>query len=390
MPHAASGRNARLADQPSDLSVLVRERNSRASADSGAAPETPPSDTIRSAASRSEPRLAPEFGVGGTVPPDVTPAAVPPAAPRARGMWLNAFFALVALGAAAVALTAPSLRPVLVQQVPALLPDGFGDASVRLADLMTPESQTDRDLAALVPRVASLEAELLRMRLEIRQLDRRLVESGALWRNSQQAVAGAVELTAESARRMDRMESAGQALTARVRAAAVLAAATRLRRDLDTGAPLADGVALLDLNGPYPEPVAQAIETLRALPSGVTTIRDLAIEYEALDQAIAASLGQDGSGWFRLRALFGGTEDPRMSFLQRVRQMAADGRMAEVATLLSHSPWQAESAPWITRARERTEATRAAQAISAYAVTEARASRPALPDPATPPRTEAR
>jgi hypothetical protein len=308
----------------------------------------------------------------------------PPTPPRARGLWLNAFFALVALGAAAVALTAPSLRPVLVQQIPAMLPDGFGDTSTRLADLMTPESQADRDIAALIPRVAGLEAELLRLRLEIRQLDRRLAESGALWRESQQAVAGVVALTAESAERIDRMDRAGQVLTARVRAAAVLAAATRLRRDLDIGGPLAEGVALMDLNAPYPEPIARAVDTLRGTPNGVTTIRDLAIAYEALDQSIAVSLGEDGSGWSRLRALFSGAEDPRLSFLQRVRQMAAEGRMTEVATLLAHSPWQAEAATWIARAQERTEATRAAQAISAYAVAEARASQAAPVAPPTP------
>jgi hypothetical protein len=82
--------------------------------------------------------------------------------------------------------------------------------------------------------------------------------------------------------------------------------------------------------------------------------------------------------------LFSGAEDPRLSFLQRVRQMAAEGRMTEVATLLAHSPWQAEAATWIARAQERTEATRAAQAISAYAVAEARASQAAPVAPPTP------
>lgn len=375
-----------MADQPSDLTVLVRERNDRARAETRPDTVVPSNDVGATRSPRPDAKPLPEAGGNGPVDttepkvtgPEADPQAKgtlpPPASPRARGLWLNAFLALVALGAAAVALTAPSLRPILVQQVPAMLPDGFADASTRLADLMTPESQADRDIAALVPRVAGLEAELLRLRLEIRQLDRRLAESGALWRESQQAVAGVVALTAESAARVERMDRVGQALTARVRAAAILAAGTRLRRDLDTGGPLAEGVALMDLYAPYPEPVARAVETLRALPGGVTTIRDLAIAYESLDQSIAVALGEDGSGWSRLRALFGGTEDPRVSFLQRVRQMAAEGRMTEAATLLAHSPWQAEAAPWIAQARDRTEATRAAQTISAYAVAEARAS----------------
>ena len=405
MVTAVVKRTARLADQPTDLTVLVRERNSRSRAEASRNTDTAPAanDAGSTVAPRAEGRPLPDKDDGRAAPPEQhdavapdgppppPPAAVaPPAPPRARGLGLNAFFAIVALGAAAVALTAPSLRPVLVQQVPALLPDGFGDASTRLAELLTPESQADRDIAALLPRVAGLESELLRLRLEIRQLDRRLAESGALGRENQQAVADIAALTAETARRVERMDSAGQVLTARVRAAAVLAAATRLRRDLDTGTALAEGVALMDLNAPYPEPVARAVETLRGMPNGVTTIRDLAIAYETLDQSIAASLGQDGSGWSRLRALFGGEEDPRLSFLQRVRQMATEGRMTEVATLLAHSPWQAEAAPWIARARERTEATRAAQTISAYAVAEARASLAAPADTATRPRPEAR
>ena len=38
-----------------------------------------------------------------------------------------------------------------------------------------------------------------------------------------------------------------------------------------------DSVALLDLNGPYPAPVAAAMDTLRRHPDGVVTMRDLAL-----------------------------------------------------------------------------------------------------------------
>lgn len=408
-----------MADSAFDVNILVRNRNDPAQAEARAEPPAPTTPQ-GPPAHHGPPSKSPTAGADKTSDSDkageqcnandtidgatraggVTDTAVAePArsdtsssadaplsmpAPHARGLWLNGLFACVALGAAAIALTAPSLRPMLVQQAPAVLPAGWGDASVGLANILTPETQTDRDVTALLSRVSGLEAEVLRLRLDIRQLDRRLVEAGTIARDDRRDIAGITRITEESGQRINRIEQAGQVLAERVRAATLLAAATRLRRDVDAGTALTEGVALMDLNNPYPETVAQAVETLRRMPAGVTTMRDLAIEYETLDQAIAASLGQDGSGWSRLRALFGGAEDPRLSFLERVRQMAAEGRMAEVATLLAHSPWKTESGAWVGRVRDRTEAARATQAISAYAIAQARTTNQVPPEQAPP------
>lgn len=353
---------------PGGLNVLIRDRGDRARAeppplplpesrnDNDPVPPAAPATHARSSAIEDQ-----DHATGDSPPPR-----------RARGAWASGLFATVALAAACIALAAPSLRPVLVAHAPTVLGT---DAAGKLTDVLTPENPTDRDVAALIPRVAGLESEMLRLRLDIRQLDRRLIETGSAVRENRTELAGAARAAQDAGQRMTQIEAAGQVLAARVRAAALLAAATRLRRDVDTGSPLSEGVALMDLNGPYPEPIALAVDTLRDLPEGVATIRDLAIAFEALDQSIAATLGQDGSSWSRLRALFGGADDPQASFLQRLRLLAAEGRMAEVATLLTHSPWRGQAETWVKSAGERTEAARAAQAISAYAVTEAHATR---------------
>jgi hypothetical protein len=362
-----------MTNAPEDVSVLVRTRDEPAT-ERGAAPaepsasSTPRPDSAFTGRSRTGSDAA---ATGRTEPdsPDPHAAAAAPA-PR-RGGWLAPFCAVIALAAAAVALAAPSLRPWLAEQSNASL----GDAAAPLARLLTPETAADRAIAELAPRLASLEAETLRLRLEVRQFDRRIAEVLDQTRDTQANSRAATRLVEDAVRRAESVEAASRALFARVRATALLAAVTRLRRDVDAGTSLEEAIALLDLNGPYPADVNEALSTLRQVATGVASMRDLALDYEAVDQAIAAEIGQDGSGWSRLRALFGSNDDPRVSFLQRLRQLAADGRMAEAASLLTHSPWRARAEAWIDRVEDRTEATLAARTIAAYAVAEVKASR---------------
>lgn len=354
-----------MADDPRDLTVLLRERSTQSADQSPARPPfimpepdrgtagAPPSDH---AATRSE-----------LDPDDATRQ------PRRGATWLNALLALIVLGGAVVALTAPSLRPVLVERAPSVL----GDAtSAALADILTPESQTDRAVADMLPRMAALEADVMRLRMEIGNLTQLALRADARAIENERAATVAQASAADAVNRVTQIETAAQALTDRVNAATLLAAATRLRRDIDAGGPLADTIALLDFNGPFPATVTTAIETLRRTPDGVPTMRELAMGYEALDQTINAEIGLEGSAWWRIRTIFGTPDDPRLSFVERARAMAGDGRMAEVATMLAHSPWREQAASWIERVDERTEAVRAAQTITAHALARAQSARP--------------
>lgn len=290
--------------------------------------------------------------------------------PQAR-LWPQALCALLAVAGAVVALAAPSLRPVLVAQAPTVL----GPAAASLADVLTPETETDRALAELLPRVAGIEAEVMRLRMELGRLGQVAARADGGAAEAQRSAVAARAGVESSANRVAAIDADMQALSARVHATSLLAAATRLRRDIDAGAPLSDTVALLDLNGPYPAPVAAAMDTLRRYPDGVVTMRDLAVEFEALDREIMAEIGQETASWWRFRALFGTPDDPRLSFLERVRALAAEGRMADVATMLGNSPWRVQAERWISQAHQRTAAARSAQVIAAYSLAQAQAAR---------------
>lgn len=341
-----------MSREPVEDGLLVRERPAPAPS-ARTAPDNP----------------HPEQTAAAMNPPD--PIAAPAdRAPQLR-VWPQALCALVALAGAVVALAAPSLRPVLVAQAPAVL----GPAAASLAEVLTPETETDRALAELQPRIAGIEAEVMRLRMELGRLGQLAARADGGAAEAQRAAAVARAGTESSASRVAAIDADMQALSARVHATSLLAAATRLRRDIDAGAPLSDTVALLDLNGPYPAPVAAAMDTLRRYPDGVVTMRDLAVEFEALDREIMAEIGLETASWWRFRALFGTPDDPRLSFLERVRALAAEGRMAEVATMLGNSPWRSQAERWIGQAHQRTAAARSAQVIAAYSLAQAQAAR---------------
>jgi len=354
-----------MADDPRDLNVLLRERSARAADEPPARPVFIVAQPDPDAA--AAPRTAPAEPRTHADPDDA------PQRPRRTGIWLNALLALIAVGGAVVALTAPSLRPVLVERAPDVL---GASVSASLAGLLTPESPAERAVGEMLPRMAALEAEVLRLRMEVGNLTQLAMRADARAAGAERAIGDSQAAAADAVRRVAVMETATQALTDRVHAATLLAAATRLRRDIDGGGPLADTIALLELNGPYPAAVGAAITALAATPDGVPTMRDLALAYEALDQVISAEVGLDGSAWWRIRSLFGTPEDPRQSFLDRARAMVTDGRMAEVAIMFTHSPWREQAAPWIARVAERTEAARAAQVITAHALSRAQSVRP--------------
>lgn len=283
--------------------------------------------------------------------------------PRQRsGRSLNLLLALLALAGAAIALAAPALRPWLLANAPASL----GVPRDRLATYLQPETDTDRALAELLPRVVTIETELLRAKLETRAIERRLLDAIDTGRETRERAGAALESSARAERLLADLTRENASLERRLRAGNLMTATLRLRRDLDTGAPMADSVTLLALLGGFPPDVARAIDTLRGLPDGVASMRELALGFDTLDQAISVDIGQDASGWSRLRALFSGGDDPRLTFLQRMRDLAAEGRMSEVATLLTHSPWQTLAKAWTERVAARNEASLAVRALGAY------------------------
>jgi len=355
-----------MADRDNGLDVLEREHSS----------------TTRATAAIVRPVVAvpPETrNDGATIAePLGTDSAAP--MPRPRVSWVSVVCAFVAVVGAVVALTAPSLRPALVAQTA----PWFSGAGVGLADLLTPETPTDRLVTDLLPRVAAIEADIQRLRMEFGRLNQHGIDADARSRQAQRDSMAALGAAQDAIRRSQEITSAAEILSQRVHATTLLAATTRLRRDIDAGTPLAETVVLLDLSGPYPAPVAAAVDVLRHHPDGVASMRDLAVGFEALDQAILAELGQDGSTWWRFRSLFGTRDDPRLSFLDQARALATEGRMAEVATLLTHSPWNEQASAWIGQASRRTDVVRATQVIAAYAVQQARAARPHAADTQTP------
>jgi hypothetical protein len=348
-----------MADNPTELDVIVRER--------ALAREGRP----------AEPKPIPGWtGVDRPAPrdpasPTEAPRPVtPPRAARSRpGLIFHLILALLALVGAAIALAAPALRPWLLATAPGVM----GVAPDRVAAILRPETDADRALADLLPRIAAIETEFLRARLETRALERRLLDSIDAGRETRERAAAALEASARAEQAVADLTRDSSSLERRLRASNLMTATLRLRRDLDTGAPLADGVALLTLLGGFPPDVTRAIATLRDMPDGVASMRDLALGFEALDQAIAADIGQDASGWSRLRALFSGGDDPRLSFLRRARDLASEGRMTEVATLLTHSPWRAQTRDWVDRVAARNEASLAVRTLGAYALAQAAA-----------------
>lgn len=303
-------------------------------------------------------------------------AASASAPSRLSGSRLFGVLAVVSIAAAVISLTAPALRPEFVRLSDIL----FGADNPVAAWLLPPAPPVDleRDLAALIPRVAQLEAGLRGVSGELRRLDTRLAEAGSTFHEGLGSIDSIARMARDALRRTEEIEAASQDLTNRIRAASLLALATRLRRDVDVGAPLAENALLLALYGPYPPAVERAIEDLTRLPDGALTMRDLAVGFEALEARIQAATGLDSSwsarGWNRVRSLFGAAPtDLEAALGGRLHALAGEGRFTEAADLLERSPWKDLGAAWIGQVRDRTSAARAAQLVMAHAVAITRA-----------------
>lgn len=307
-------------------------------------------------------------------PPDQPPSAPP--APRSRGNRLVGVLAVVSILAAGISLTAPALRPELER----IANEWFGADNPITAWLLPPHPPNDmeRDLAALLPRVAQLEAGLRGVSGELRRLDSRLAEAGSTLHEGLGSIDSIARMAQDALRRTEGIEAASQDLTNRIRAASLLALATRLRRDIDVGAPLAESALLLALYGPYPPAVERAIEDLTRIPDGAPTMRDLAAGFEVLETRIQAVAGLDSSwsarSWNRVRSLFGAAPtDLETAIGERLHALAGEGRFMEAADLLERSPWKELGAAWIGQVRDRASAGRAAQLVMAHAVAITRA-----------------
>lgn len=343
---------------PSAASMLSRQ----------APPQAATADPVPPVAASAVPQAGPQ------VVAQVVPGAVPPAAAR-RGL-LAPVCAALALAAAVVALAAPTLRPLAIEQSNAW----FGQANP-IATWLTEDDAVARELAALAPRLASLEREVQSLRAGLRGVDQRLGEAASQMHEGLGSIDTIARQVQEASQRADLAQAASEALGARVRAATMIAIGTRLRRNVDAGAPIADDVALLGANAPYPAAVGAAVATLDNYKGGVRTMRDLATGFEAVDAAIVAATGLDSGWqtrpWLRLRSLFGGGPEQMMAseaaLLERIRAFANQGRFAEAAVMLGTSPWRAQAEEWMLQVTARTAVVQAVQAISGYALSLAQA-----------------
>ena len=315
-------------------------------------------------------------------PAPATPSVAEAPSPQRRGNRLFGVLAVVSIAAAGISLTAPALRPELAH----LSAAWFGAENPVTAWLLPPPPPVDveRDLAALIPRVAQLEAGLRGVTGDLRRMDARLAEAGSTLHEGLGSLDSIARMAQDALRRTEGIEAASQDLTNRIRAASLMALATRLRRDVDVGAPLAENALLLSLYGPYPPAIERAIEDLMRMPDGALTMRDLAVGFEALEARIQAVTGLDSSwsarGWNRVRSLFGAAPtDLEAAIGERLHVLATEGRFTEAADLLERSPWKELGAVWLGQVRDRASAARAAQLVMAHAVAVARATQGVSP-----------
>jgi hypothetical protein len=138
-----------------------------------------------------------------------------------------------------------------------------------------------------------------------------------------------------------------------------------LHRDILSGAPLHDDLAALAGAGSLPISVQQALDQLGRSDGGVPTLRDLGVGFEAVDAAIIARGGGQGS-WFTLSGWFGGANGQR-DMLGRLRALAAEGRFSELADTLERTEWADLAQRWAAQVRQRSAAVLAGQTVLAHA-----------------------
>jgi len=305
-----------------------------------------------------------------------TPQGAAPEKPRRRGHAVPVTCAGLAVAAACVALAAPGLRPGAAE-----LSAGWLGTDSKVTRLLAPPERPNSDgqLALVLTRLAALEASTRLLGAGLRSVDIRLSETSAIVQDASRVAATAAAQASDALRKANSATEAERALALDTRAIALLAITTKLRRDIDAGASLAEAASLLVHYAPFPPPAAQAVEEVTALQDGVPAMRDLALGFEALDARIKALAESQAAwsplAWLRMRQS-SGLDAASPPTLERLRVLAGDGRFSEAATLMERSPWRELGAAWTDQVRDRTRAVRAIQTLTAYAIGEARQSGP--------------
>ncbi len=385
--------------------------------------EPAPTEKLPADEAQTEPaptgKPSPTKPAAAPAPSSAAPRARPPAPPR-RGGWLfSAFCAVISLAGAAVALTAPTLRPQAFDLARAWLGEtspvlrymaaapASGTEQAAPAPLTYPPpsfqapASVNGDTSLQAAALAAVRAEMIAtLRLELDGVRRaaaeqgaRLAAAGASARaaqndaaaarteahaaataadgvvRAQDAIARAQDASTQAlnaaTERLDRLEAQVAVSDARGRATGMVVAAAGLHRDIISGASLHDDLAALADGGPLPVSVQQALDLLARSEGGVPTLRDLGVGFEAVDAAIVARGGGQGS-WFSLSGWFGGANAQR-DMLVRLRALAAEGRFSEVADTLERTEWADLAQRWAAQVRQRSAAVIAGQTVLAHA-----------------------
>ncbi|MEJ0019339.1 MAG: hypothetical protein WDN25_22865 [Acetobacteraceae bacterium] len=298
------------------------------------------------------------------------------AVPMRRRHWLPVTCAALALCFAAVALSAPGLRPRITLLADDLLGQGNMVSLLLSPPLaLEPAWQQARIEAsqALNAALGDYTARLDRLAAAQQATAADLARIAADMRRDRASAETLARTVDDVSRQAGELRAAAGAIEARVRATGLLALSLRFRRDVDAGLPLDRDVAALLASGPYPAPLERALRQLRGGSSGMPTMRDLGDEFERVAGEVAARANGGTSwlagGWNRVGALFGvaATTDA-LRQVERLRALAADGRFSEAASELEASDAADIGAAWTARVRMRAQAVLAAQAMLGYAL----------------------
>jgi hypothetical protein len=305
-------------------------------------------------------------------------APIAPVAPKRRrgGRWFPAFCALLALLAAAVALAAPTLRPVIATAADTW----FGGGNL-VSRMLAPSpaleagwrQAREEAMQALNAHLADYTARIDRLATAQQATAADVARAAADLRadhTTSEALSRAVD---ELSRQTKELRQVTAGVDGRVRATGLLTLALRLRRDVDAGLPIGRDVSALAVAGPYPAAIDRSLQQLRHINNGVPTMRDLADEFDGVMARLSARSDATTSwasrGWTRLGMLFGGTVPAGGArFIDHLRALASDGRFSEAADEIQASTDSDLGAAWIARVRARATAVVAIQALLAYSL----------------------
>ena len=306
--------------------------------------------------------------------------AAPPLAPvadrRRGGRWFPALCGAVALIAAAVALTAPTLRPA----ISGLADTWFGSGNA-VSRVLTPSPEADagwrmareQAMQAVNGRLAEYAARIDRLSAAQQSINADVSRAVAAMKADHTESETLVRVVDDLSRQTKDLRSATAALDGRSRAVGLLTLSLRLRRDVDAGLPIDRDYAALAATGPYPIAVDRAMQQLRGLNDGVPTMRDLADEFDRVMARFVARSDASSSwavrNWARVSGLFGAAPSGSNAALAaHLRALATDGRFTEAADAIMASSDADLGMEWAARVRARANAVIAAQILLNYAL----------------------